>query len=141
MGNKHRGSEFVRVNIEGALQQERPEGGWKGRLESPYLKEQREVHRLEAGLIEHGLKWGPVKVYEKRMPMGVGASSNWRLTVNYLTRAKEAMPDDGVPFTAILTLSDLDGDKPVFNEVRQTLQALGVTTADIRTAARIAPRV
>ncbi len=135
------GAEFVRVNIEGSLQQETHDGRWAGRLESPYLKEQKDVHRVEAELIEHGLKWSAVKVYEKSMPRGVGFSSNWRLAVNYLTRAGEQMPADGVPFTAILTISDLDGERPIFNDMRQTLNALGVRTADIRTAARITPRV
>jgi hypothetical protein len=75
------------------------------------------------------------------MPRGVGESSNWRLSVNYLTRAGEEMPEDGVPFTAILTISDLEAVQPVFNDLRQTLTALGVQIADIRTAARITPRV
>ena len=50
------------------------------------------------------------------------------------------MPDDGVPFTAILTISDPEGAQPVFNDLRQTLMALGVQIADIHTAARITPR-
>lgn len=135
------GAEFVRVNIEAALQQETREGKWSGKLDSPYLKEQKDVHRIEAELIEHGLKWSAVKVYEKKMPKGVGFSSNWRLAVNYLTRAGEVMPSEGVPFTAILTISDIDASEPVFNDMRQTLNALGVRTADIRTAARVTPRV
>lgn len=51
------------------------------------------------------------------------------------------MPDDGVPFTAILTISDPEGAQPVFNDLRQILMALGVQIADIHTAARITPRV
>ena len=75
------------------------------------------------------------------MPRGVGESSNWRLSIKYLTRAAEEMPTDGVPFTAILTISDLEGTRPVFNDLRQTLTAKGVEIADIRTATRITPRV
>lgn len=60
---------------------------------------------------------------------------------SYLTRAGEKMPDDGVPFTAILTISDPEGAQPVFNDLRQILMALGVQIADIHTAARITPRV
>ncbi|MCX7889708.1 MAG: hypothetical protein N2422_08280 [Rhodobacteraceae bacterium] len=100
-----------------------------------------EIPVIEAELIEHGLKWSPVKVFAKTMPRGVGASSNWRLAVNYLTRAGEEMPDDRVPFTAILTIADPEGAQPVFNDLRQTLMALGVQIADIRTAARITARV
>jgi len=51
------------------------------------------------------------------------------------------MPEGGVPFTAILTISDPEAEKPVFNDVRQSLQAIGTQIADIRTAARITPRV
>lgn len=82
-----------------------------------------------------------MKVYEKVFPQGVGPSSNWRLFVEYLTRAGEAMPEGGVPFTAILTISDPDAEKPVFNDMRQSLQAIGAQIADIRTSARITPRI
>jgi hypothetical protein len=135
------GSEFVRVNVEAALQQEQNNGRWKGRLDALYLPGRTDTPVVEAELIEHGLKWSPVKVYAKTMPLGVGESSNWRLSIKYLTRAGEEMPAEGVPFTAILTISDPEGMRPVFNDLRQTLTALGVQIADIRTAARITPRV
>jgi len=61
--------------------------------------------------------------------------------VEYLTRAGEVMPNGGVPFTAILTISDPDGEMPVFNDMRLSLQQFGVQIADIRTAARITSRV
>ena len=51
------------------------------------------------------------------------------------------MPDEGVPFTALLTISDPKGEKPVFNDMRQVLNALGVRVEDIRTAARVSTRV
>lgn len=135
------GSEFVRVNINATLQQEQESGGWKGRLEPLYLPSRREGPAVEAELIEHDLKWSPVKVLAKTFPQGVGPSSNWRLFVDYLTRAGETMPDEGVPFTAIVTISDPDEEQPVFTDMRQTLQALGTQIADIRTAARVTPRV
>ena len=134
------GAEFVRVNIDATLQQEQ-EKGWKGRLEPLYLPSKRDSPAIEAELIEHDLKWSPVKVLAKTFPQGVGPSSNWRLSVEYLTRSGEMMPDEGVPFTVIVTISDPDGEQPVFNDMRQSLQALGVQIADIRTAARITPRV
>lgn len=135
------GSEFVRVNINATLQQEQAGGGWKGRLEPLYLPSKRESSAVEAELIEHDLKWSPVKVLAKTFPQGVGPSSNWRLFIDYLTRAGEVMPEDGVPFTAIVTISDPDAEQPVFTDMRQNLQALGTQIADIRTAARITPRV
>lgn len=135
------GAEFVRVNINATLQQEQADGGWKGRLDPLYLPSKREGPAVEAELIEHDLKWSPVKVLAKTFPQGVGPSSNWRLFVEYLTRAGEVMPAEGVPFTAIVTISDPQGEQPVFNDLRQNLQALGAQIADIRTAARITPRV
>lgn len=135
------GSEFVRVNINATLQQEQADGGWRNKLEPLYLPSRRESPAIEAELIEHDLKWSPVKVLAKTFPQGVGPSSNWRLFVDYLTRAGEVMPEEGVPFTAIVTISDPLSEQPVFNDMRQNLQALGTQIADIRTAARITPRV
>jgi hypothetical protein len=135
------GSEFVRVNINATLQQEQAGGGWKGQLKPLYLPTKRQAPAIEAERIEHELKWSPVKVLAKTFPQGVGPSSNWRLFVDYLTRAGEVMPEEGVPFTAIVTISDPDAEQPVFNDMRQNLQALGTQIADIRTAARITPRI
>ncbi len=83
------GSEFVRVNINATLQQETAKGGWKGQLEPLYLPSKREAPAIEAERIEYDLKWSPVKVLAKTFPRGVGASTNWRLFVDYLTRAGE----------------------------------------------------
>jgi hypothetical protein len=139
------GSEFVRVNIDAVLQQEDldSEGKlhWRKRLDAIYLPGSAEAPVIEAERIEHGLKWSPVKAYAKTMPRGIGKSSNWRLFINYLTRAGEEMPVTGVPFTAILTISDPTGGQPVFNGMRQSLNALGVRIEDIRTAARVVTRI
>lgn len=139
------GSEFVRINVDAALQQEdfdkvgKPR--WKGRLDPIYLPDKTESPVVEAERIEHGLKWSPVKAFSKVIPNGIGKSSNWRLFVEYLTRAGEQVPDSGVPFTAILTISDPAAEQPVFSDMRQSLQALGVRIEDIRTAARVATRI
>ena len=139
------GAEFVRVNVEGALQQwdaarNHGQGGWVGRLRPAFLPDSAD-HAYEAELIEHGLKWSPTKIYAGGFPRGVGRSSDWRLSVGYLTRSAEQMPEAGVPFTAVLTIRDPKGEAPVFNDLRQTLQSLGVRTSDVRTAARVMPRV
>jgi hypothetical protein len=134
------GSEFVRVNINAVLQQEQANGGWKGRLVPLCLPSRRAAPPIEAERIEHDLKWSPVKVLAKAFPQGVDPSSNWRLFVEYLTRAGEVMSEEGVPFTMILTISDPDAEQPVHDQ-RQNLQAPGIQIADIRTAARITPRV
>lgn len=139
------GSEFVRINIDAALQQEdfdkQGKLHWKRRLDPIYLPGKAEAPVVEAERIEHGLKWSPVKAFARTIPIGVGKSSNWRMFVEYLTRAGEQVPENGVPFTAILTISDPVGEQPVFTDMRQSLQALGVRIEDIRTAARVATRI
>jgi hypothetical protein len=114
---------------------------WRRRLDPIYLPGKAEAPVVEAERIEHGLKWSPVKVYARTMPNGIGKSSNWRLFVEYLTRTGEQIPENGVPLTAILTISDPTATQPVFNDMRQSLRALGVRIEDIRTAARVATRI
>lgn len=139
--NTQFGEELIRANIEAALQQEQPNGKYKNELEPTYVFFTKDQRTTEADLIEHKFKWSPVKVFETHMPRGRGKSSNWRLVVNYLTRADEQLPEEGIPFTVLLTISDPEGQKPVFQEMRQALQAAGILTQDIRTATRVSPRV
>lgn len=135
------GSEFVRVNIDAALRQMQKNGNYLGRLNAIYTPEEGDGSLYEKDQIEHSFKWSPVKVYEKTFPRGVGPTTEWSLDVEYLTRDGVAMPRAGVPFTAILTISDPNNEKPVFNDMRQMLQSLGVQAVDIKTAARVVPRV
>lgn len=139
------GDEFVRVNVDASLQQEdfdkKGEAVWRGRLDPVYLPDKGRFAAVEAELIDHGLKWSPVKSYLKVIPKGIGKSPSWRLSVGYLMRAGEDMSGDGVPFSAILTIADGAGTCPVFNDLRQSLLASNVQIADIRTAARVTPRV
>jgi hypothetical protein len=79
------GSEFVRINIDAALQQEDSDKQlklhWKSRLDPIYLPGKAEAPIVEAERIEHGLKWSPVKAFARTIPQGIGKSSNWRLFV------------------------------------------------------------
>jgi hypothetical protein len=134
------GPEFIRANIDAALQQELPDGKFERRLEPTHVLFLGEQPSSEKHLIEHQLKWAPVKSFEGNL-RGRGASSNWRLRVNYLERAGFELPEDGVPFSVLVTIRDPRGDAPVFQEMRQTLQSTGIRTADIRTAARVSNRV
>jgi hypothetical protein len=135
------GAEFVRVNIEGHLRQQQKDGKFKGRLDPVYLPEKNDSHLYEKDQIAHAFKWSPIKVFERTFKNGVGPSTNWKLDIEYLARDGEDMPKSGVPFTALLTIADPEGNEPVFNDMRQTLQSLGVQILDIKTAARIVPRV
>jgi hypothetical protein len=135
------GVEFVRINMNASLRQEQKNGKFKSQLEPIYLPDNQRTGSAEADLIEFGLKWGPVKAYAGTFPKGVGPSTNWHLDVEYILRDGEVMPKNGVPFTVLLTIGDPKNEKPVFNDVRQMLQSVGVETSDIRTAARIVTRV
>jgi len=133
------GTELVRVNIEASLRQQQKTGNYLGRLVPMHVPEDLSDKLFERDLIEHAFKWSPIKASEKTFS-GVGPTANWRLDIEYLCRAGESMPLDGVPFTAILTLSDPSRKAPVFNEMRRILQLQGVNLVDIRTAARVRPR-
>ncbi|MBO9683325.1 MAG: S8 family peptidase [Flavisolibacter sp.] len=135
------GAEFVRVNIDAALRQMQNNGKYLGRLHAIYTPDEGDGSLLEKDQIEHSFKWSPVKVYEKTFPRGVGPTTQWSLDVEYLARDGVTIPREGVPFTAILTISDPGKEKPVFTDMRQMLQSLGVQAVDIQTAARIVPRV
>src|SRR4029077_877074 len=95
----------------------------------------------EAELIRHGLKWWPLKRYEKEFKTGVGSTSNWRLIVQSVLRAGETFPTQGVPFTAILTISDVREKEPIFNQMKAYLLSTKVQIADIRTAAQVRARI
>jgi hypothetical protein len=131
------GGEFVRINLDAYLRQEvintkTGEVTFKGRLKNEGSK------RLEKELIEHGAKWWPIKTLSDSLK-NIGHSSQWRLVVDPLTRSGFVIPEEGVPFTAVLTISDIDKSKPVFNEMRLQLQQSGTQISDIRSALR--PRI
>jgi hypothetical protein len=128
------GGEFVRINLDAYLRQEvidkkTGEVTFKGRLKDEGAK------RLEKELVKHGAKWWPVKTLKSKFK-NIGHSSQWRLVIDPLARSEFVMPEDGIPFSAILTIADESGTKPVFNEMRLQLQNSGATISDIRTALR-----
>ena len=135
------GAEFVRINIDASLRQLQKNGTYKGMLNAIYTPDDGDSSLYEKDQIEHSFKWSPVKVYEKTFPNGVGPTTDWSLDVEYLTRDGVTMPTNGVPFTAILTISDPKSSEPVFTDMRQMLQYMGVQAVDIQTAARVVPRV
>lgn len=131
------GGEFVRINLDAYLRQEviDPNTGeisFKGRLKRDGSK------LLEKELVQHGAKWWPVKVLKGNFK-SVGGSSQWRLVIDPLARSEFVIPEGGIPFSAVLTISDPNKAAPIFNEMRLQLQNAGTTVSDIRSALR--PRV
>ncbi len=140
--DKRFGSEFVRINLDAALQQKTDKGNWKGYLKPLYLPPRPQSSQsIEADRIKYEMKWSPVKKYSNIFPEGVGKSSQWRLFIKYLTRSEQPMPHEGIPFTAILTIKDPENEKPVFNEMRQSLLQQGTEITSLKTAGRITPKV
>lgn len=136
--DREQGGEFVRVNLDVFLRQEHintktQEASFVGRLKGEKTKQ------YEKELVTHGAKWWPVKRLEDELKE-LGNSSQWRLIIEPLARSESTLPEEGVPFTAVLTISDPEGQKPIFNEMRQQLQTAGANILDIRTAARVRTR-
>jgi hypothetical protein len=130
------GDERVRVNIGAKLMQQNKDGGFDNRLHPVNMAKARDGEpRAERDLINETLKWQVAKSFDARLT-GRGPSSTWKFVVNYLTRADEAMPTEGVEFAAVLTISDPKGVAPVFQQMRQQLGQLGIRTDDIRTSIR-----
>ena len=134
--NRAFGAEFVRVNVDAHLGQEDGES-FKNRTKQAHLPGEGADAPFEHELIEHGLKWWPIKCYEGRFPRGKGASSNWRLAVESIVRAEDIFPTIGVPFALILTISDLKRTAPVFNDLRLHLLSQRVNISDIRVTPRV----
>jgi hypothetical protein len=137
--------EAIRVQLEAYLHQERlnEETGkinWESRLNHDAGDVPQTVNKTESYLIKTGLKWSPVKRCHLTMSAGRGNTSNWRLSLESLLRAGISFPRDGVTFSLILTISDIDAAAPVREEVRLGLQNRGLHLADITLAHRVRTR-
>lgn len=134
-------AEFIRVNLNARLMQHDAEKGtWHGELKQLFAGKSDEPHPTERDLIAHGLKWWPIKHFVGRGKKSVGNSSSWRLRVEALVRNGEPFPQDGVPFSVVLTIRDPDGQRPVFREMRQFLTAHRVNCGDITAGVQIRTR-
>ncbi|MCA8434550.1 S8 family serine peptidase [Burkholderia seminalis] len=113
--------------------------GWIGRINPVHSRGLKRTSR-ESALLLDGLKWSPVKVLEGSF-RGIGRSAEWRMTVNYVARNQVEFPEDGVPFAAVLTITDPDGKANVYEDLKQELVANSATVLnDIRIALRVRSR-
>lgn len=138
------GAEFVRVNLDAKLMQRqtanRQDGSpsYRDQFQQCFLPKTSNQPVPEKELIKQGLKWWPTKRYLTKFPAaGIGSSSEWRLEVSSLRRAEATFPSEGVPFSVVLTISDPEGKRPIFQELRRNLQAQSVQLEDIRTHQRL----
>ncbi|WP_386630488.1 S8 family peptidase [Sulfitobacter geojensis] len=139
------GAEFVRVNLEATLRQrqikknQNGQYGYTSQIDARYLPKSSGLGVPEKALIAHGLKWWPSKQYGSNL-IERGDTSDWRLEVSSLVRAEAEFPVEGVPFAVLVTIRDPDGTKPIFAEMRQSLQASRANAQDIKAAVRLRPR-
>lgn len=136
--------EALRIELEARLRQEAidPDTGedeWADQLDHDCSGVPQGMHKREKYLLRMGLKWSPIKKYRANM-RGKGTSANWRLVIESVTRSGAVYPDVGIPFAAILTISDPKRDTPVHDQMRNHLISRGLTLADIQVAHRIRPR-
>ena len=136
------GDEMIRENVSVALRKIDKNGKKQGVL-NPIYKDDKtsENHMFEWQLIDSEQKWSPIKVYKKSFPRGTENTGSWFLEVEYQSRDGNLHSEDGVPFTAILTISDPLKTAPVYNEMRQNVMAGGAKIADIQTAVTITQRI
>lgn len=134
------GHELVRTQLDAhVVQLGSKRGGHFGAAHMP--KQLRGKQKLkESELIRHAMKWSPVKVYHFNAPKGKGVSSKWQFTVEALERTPGELPKAGTPFVAILTIEDIEGQAPVFDEMRLSLVRQGIRVGDIQAAVRAKPR-
>ena len=90
----------------------------------------------EESLIKDSFKWNPIKVSYANLRHKKIVGDVF-LEIEYLSR-EGVMPNyDGVPFAAILTISDPKCEAPVNREMKLAMQDVGVQLSDIQIAARI----
>jgi hypothetical protein len=132
--DREHAGEFVRVNLDAYLRQEMIDVStgevlsFKGRLKPDTSS------GFEKERVKHGAKWWPVKRSSVNLK-NTGNSSQWRLVVDSLSRSEYIFPNEGVPFSVLMTISDSTG-QAIFDEMRQQLQVAGTQIEDIRTDVR-----
>lgn len=131
------GDERVRANIHARLMQRQDDGQFKGQL-SPVnsLPTRDRAHKTERDLLQEAMKWQVVKSFQTAKMTGRGPSSQWKFVVDYLERTDEKLPVDGVEYAAVMTIADPTRQAPVFAQMRQHLNSIGIQTDDIRTSIR-----
>lgn len=139
-------AECIRTQLEASLQQieiDPVTGEEEAKSRLRHFDGVRSTHSYfatERGLLKAGLKWAPVKRYKLTMPKGRGTSSNWRLVLRSSSRAGNLFPNTGVPFTIVMTISDIQQTAPVYDEVRNEISSRGLKLLDITVAHRVRPR-
>lgn len=130
------GDELVRENITAYLRAGTLDGKKKGLMKFVFSDVDEDEPADEENLIKDAFKWNPVKVSHAKL-LHRKIVGDVFLEIEYLSREGMIPNYDGVPFAAILTITDPKGEAPVNTEMKATLQALGVQLSDIQVAAQV----
>ena len=134
------GEEMVRENITAYLRAGDANGKKKSLMKFEFSDVGDDQPADEENLIKDSFKWNPVKVSYASLKHKKIVGDVF-LEIEYLSR--EGLPSnfDGVPFAAILTISDPKGEAPVNTDMKASMHAIGVQLSDIQVAARVRGQV
>ena len=130
------GDELVRENITAYLRAGTVDGKKKGLMKFVFSDVDDDEPADEENLIKDAFKWNPIKVSHAKLTRRKIIGDVF-LEIEYLAREGMAPNYDGVPFAAILTISDPKGEAAVNTEMKATMQALGVQLSDIQVATQV----
>ncbi|NDI85475.1 S8 family peptidase [Undibacterium crateris] len=126
------GAELIRVDMVVALHQRNVRTGkFDVKSKNVFKTGSSSKHETEQDLIQESQKWNNVKKVQFSSKGGVGQSSQWQVSLKYLERAEEPFPPEGVPFAIVLSISDLEQEEPVYQDMRASLSSGSVQTEDI----------
>lgn len=130
------GDELVRENVTAYLRAGKADGTKKGFLKSEFSKVDGVESEEEKDLLKEAISWNPVKVTQAKLQRTQIVGSVY-LEIEYQSRDGMEPNYDGVPFAAILTISDPKGEAPVNAEMKSIMNDVGVRLSDIEIAARV----
>ncbi len=79
----------------------------------------------------------PGETISRSTPLPRGCSSTWCMAVRSFSRAGAVYPEDGVPFTAVMTIADPRGLAPIF--ARYETKSFGGALGAVPDPRRIRP--
>ena len=132
-----KGAEYCQTNVSASFGRsfDYPEGDPRRyRREIPPIPQKHGANaQYERGLLEHGWKWSPTKVYERtfsRMQVHP-REQGWRLSVHLLLRREleEMREDVRQPFWLGIRIADPEQKSPVYQEMRQADPSRGIGSA------------
>lgn len=134
------GEELVRENITAYLRACDNNGNKRGLLSFAFSEIGEDEAREEVSLIKDSFKWNPIKVSFAKLKRKKIIGDVF-LEIEYLSRDGVPSNFDGVPFAAILTITDPQKEAPVNVDMKAQMQAVGIQLSNIQVAARVSGQI